>query len=80
MPTPPEVYTIIGRYEDSGDTTVTLVPRDAATEDPHMAALRHTGDLSEAGEFEVVAVLRGPCDVLVTQQSLRIFAERLLAQ
>jgi hypothetical protein len=75
-----ECYTIIGRYDDTGETTVAVIPYDAASGDPHLAALRHTGDLSEEGEFEVVAVLRGPCEVLVTQQSLRLYAERLLAK
>jgi hypothetical protein len=75
-----ECYTIIGRYDDTGDVTVVVVPRDAANADPHWAALRHTGSLSEDGEFEVVAVLRGCCDVLVTQQSLRLFSQRQLAR
>lgn len=75
-----EYYTVIGRYDDSGETTVAVLPFDASAGDPHMAALRHTGQLSEQGEFEVVAVLRGKCEVLVTQQSLRLFAERLLSK
>ena len=73
-----DFYTIIGRYDDTGDTTVAVVPYDGASGDPHVAALRHTADLSEHGEFEVIAVLRGKGDVLVTQQSLRLFAERVL--
>jgi hypothetical protein len=73
-----DCYTIIGRYDDTGDVTVAVMPRHAANSDPHMAALEHTGAVSEAGEFEVVAVLHGKCDVLVTQQSLRLFARRLL--
>lgn len=72
--------TIIGRYDDSGDTTVAVVPWEGGAVDPHMAALRHTGQLSEAGEFSVVAVLRGRCQVLVTQQSLSLYAERLLGK
>jgi hypothetical protein len=75
-----EHYTIIGRYDDTGDTTVVVVPYDATSGDPHVAALRHTAELSESGEFEVVAVLRGKPDVLVTQQSLRLFTERLMAK
>jgi hypothetical protein len=74
--TPSDCYTIIGRYDDTGETTVAVLPYDATSGDPHVAALRHTADLSEHGE--VVAVLRGKCDVLVTQQSLRLFAERIL--
>lgn len=74
-----DCFTVIGRYDDSGDTTISVIGRDAANTDPHWAALKHTGELSEAGEFEVVALLRGRCEVLVTQQSLRLFAERLLA-
>jgi hypothetical protein len=74
-----ECYTIIGRYDDTGDTSVSVVPYDTASGDPHMAALRHTARLSEAGEFEVIAVLRGQPPVLVTQQSLRLFAQRILA-
>jgi hypothetical protein len=73
-----DCFTIVGRYDDSGDATVTVVLRTADNADPHWAALRHTGALSEQGEFEVVAVLRGRCEVLATQQSLRLFAERLL--
>lgn len=73
-----DCYTIIGRYDDTGETTIAVLPYDAASGDPHVAALRHTAALSEHGEFEVVAVLRGKCDVLVTQQSLRLFAERIL--
>ena len=76
----PECYTVIGRYDDTGETTVAVLPFDESSGDPHMAAVRHTGQLSEQGEFEVVAVLRGKCEVLVTQQSLRLFAERLLAK
>lgn len=75
-----DCFTIIGRYDDSGETTVAVIKRDADNSDPHWTALRHTGELSENGEFEVVALLRGRCDVLVTQQSLRLFAERLLAE
>jgi hypothetical protein len=75
-----EHYTIIGRYADTADTTVVVIPYDALSGDPHLAALRHTADLSENGEFEVVAVLRGRPDVLVTQQSLRLFADRLMAR
>ena len=75
-----DYFTIIGRYDDSGDATVTVVARDAANSDPHWAALKLTGELSEEGEFEVVALLKGRCDVLVTQQSLRLFSERLLAR
>ena len=74
-----EWYTIIGRYDDTGDTTVTVIPYDLASGDPHLAALRHVADLSDHGEFEVVAVMRGRCSVLVTHQSLRLYAERLLA-
>jgi len=74
-----DCFTIIGRYDDSGDTTISVVSRDALNGDPHWAALKHTGELSDEGEFEVVALLRGRCEVLVTQQSLRLFAERLLA-
>jgi hypothetical protein len=71
-------YTIIGRYDDTGETTIAVVAYDATSGDPHVAALRHTADLSDHGEFAVVAVLRGSCEVLVTQQSLRLFAERIL--
>jgi hypothetical protein len=71
--------TIIGRFDDTGEVTVAVVPCDPAAGDPHLAALRHTAALSQRGEFEVVAVLRGRCAVLVTQQSLRLFARRLLA-
>jgi len=74
-----DCFTIIGRYDDSGETTVAVIQRDADHADPHWTALKHTAELSEAGEFEVVALLRGRCDILVTQQSLRLFAERLLA-
>lgn len=74
-----DCFTIIGRYDDSGEATIAVVARSEETSDPHWAALRHTGTMSEAGEFEVVALLRGRCEVLVTQQSLRLFAERLLA-
>ncbi len=80
MPAATECYTIIGRYDDTGETTVAVVPYDASTGDPHMTALRHTGELSAEGEFEVVAVLRGRSDLLVTQQSLRLYCERLLAK
>jgi len=73
-----DFYTIIGRYDDTGEATVTVLSYDATSGDPHVAALRHMADLSEHGEFEVVAVLRGKTDVLVTQQSLRLFAERVL--
>ncbi len=73
-----EFFTIIGRYDDTGETTVAVLSYDPVKGDPHAAALRHTADLSEQGEFEVVAVLRGRCDVMVTQQSLRLFAERIL--
>ena len=72
--------TIIGRYDDSGDTTVALVPWKEGAGDPHLAALRHTGQLSEDGEFSVVAVLLGRCQVLVTQQSLQLYTEKLLSQ
>jgi hypothetical protein len=74
-----DCFTGIGRYDDSGDTTIAVIGRDAANSDPHWAALRHTGEMSDSGEFEVVALLRGRCEVLVTQQSLRLFAERQLA-
>jgi len=73
-----DCYTVIGRFDDTGDTTIAVIARDAANSDPHWVALRHTGEISEAGEFEVVAVLRGRCEVLVTQQSLRLFTERQL--
>ncbi|MDR3439228.1 hypothetical protein [Telmatospirillum sp.] len=73
-----DFFTIIGRYDDTGETTVAVLPYDPAKGDPHMVALRHTAELSERGEFEVVAVMRGRCDVLVTQQSLRLFADRIM--
>jgi hypothetical protein len=75
-----DCFTVIGRYDDSGETTVAVIQRDAEHADPHWTALKHTAALSEQGEFEVVALLRGRCEVLVTQQSLRLFAERLLAE
>jgi hypothetical protein len=75
-----DCFTIIGRFDDSGEATVTVIERDAVNQDPHWVALKHTGDLSESGEFEVVALLRGRCEVLVTQQSLRLFSDRLLAE
>ena len=75
-----ECYTIIGRYADTGEATVAVVPYDSISGDPHMAALRHTAQVAELAEFEVVAVLRGKCEVLVTQQSLRLFAEALLSK
>lgn len=71
-------FTIVGRYDDSGETTVAYVPRDLLHEEPHAAALRHTALHSENGQFEVVAVLAGRCQVLVTGQTLRLYAERLL--
>ena len=73
-----DCYTVIGFYDDSGDTTVSVIPRDAAHADPHWAALRHAGDFSRHGEFEIVALLKGRVEILVTQQSLRVYAERLL--
>lgn len=73
-----EYYTIIGRYDDTGDTTVAVLAYDKATGHPHVAALRHTAELSARGEFEVIAVLRGRCEVLVTQQSLRVYTRRLV--
>jgi len=76
---PEDCFTIIGRYDDSGETTLTVIQRDAEHADPHWTALKHTADLSENGEFEVIALLRGRCEILVTQQSLRLFAERLMA-
>ncbi len=75
-----ECYTIIGRYDDSGHATVAIIGRDADHADPHWVALRHTADLSDEAEFEVVVVLRGRVDVLVTQQSLRLYTERLMAE
>jgi hypothetical protein len=75
-----DCFTIIGRFEDSGETSIAVIQRDADHADPHWAALKHTARLSDSGDFEVVALLRGRCDILVTQQSLRLFAERLLAQ
>lgn len=75
-----EYYTIIGRYDDTGDTTVLSIPYDASAGDPHVAALRHTAQLSDRGNFEVVAVLRGQCEVLVTQQSLRVFIRRMFSR
>ena len=75
-----DCYTIIGRYDDSGHATVAVIDRDADHADPHWAALRHTADLSDEAEFEVVAVLRGRVEVLVTQQSLRLYTERLMAE
>jgi hypothetical protein len=75
-----DCFTVIGRYDDSGETTVAVIQRDSDHADPHWTALKHTAALSEEGEFEVVALLRGRCEILVTQQSLRLFAERLLAQ
>lgn len=71
--------TIIGRYDDSGEATVIVVPVTPGDGDPHMLALRQIGAYAAEETFEVVAVLKGKCDVLVTQQSLRIFAERYLA-
>jgi hypothetical protein len=76
----PDCYTIIGRYDDSGHATVAIIERDMDHADPHWAALRHTADLSDEAEFEVVAVLKGRVEVLVTQQSLRLYTERLMAE
>lgn len=75
-----EYYTIIGRYADTGEATVAVVPYDAISGDPHLAALRHTARVAELAEFEVVAVLRGKCEVMVTQQSLRLFAEAIVSK
>ena len=65
--------------EDSGEATVTVVPYRPEKGDPHMVALQHAAELFDDGGYEVVAVLMGRCHALVTQQSLRIYAERLLA-
>ena len=73
-----DCYTIIGRFDDSGHATVAVIERTVDHADPHWTALRHTADLSDDAEFEVVAVLRGRVEVLVTQQSLRLYTERLL--
>jgi hypothetical protein len=73
-----EYVTIVGRFDDTGETTVASIAFDPVVGDPHVMALRHTAELSDHGEFEVVAVMRGHCDVLVTQQSLRVFADRLM--
>lgn len=73
-----DYLTIIGRYDDSGDATVAVVAWEDGGSDPHLAALRHMGRMSEAGEFSVIAVLRGDCQLLVTRQSLQVFAERML--
>jgi hypothetical protein len=75
-----ECYTIIGRYDDSGHATVAFIDRTADFTDPHWTALRHTADLTDDAEFEVVAVLKGRVEVLVTQQSLRLYTERLMAE
>jgi len=72
--------TIVGRFEDSDDTTVAVVAAVDADADPHLAALRHVAKLSAEGVFSVVAVLRGRCPALVTRQSLRLYSERLLAK
>ena len=74
-----DCYTIIGRFDDSGHATVAIIDRDAEHADPHWTALRHAADLSDEAEFEVVAVLKGRVEVLVTQQSLRLYTERLMA-
>ncbi len=76
--TPDDCFTVIGRYADSGEATITVIARDAEQSEPHWVALRLTGALSEQGAFEVVAVLRGRCELLATQQSLCLYAERLL--
>lgn len=75
-----DYYTIIGRFDDSGHATVAVIERDADHADPHWTALRHTADLSEDAEFEVVAVVKGRVEVLVTQQSLRLYTERLMSE
>ncbi|MTJ81584.1 MAG: hypothetical protein F8N37_11260 [Telmatospirillum sp.] len=75
-----DYLTIVGRDDDTGEATVVVVAYDPVVGDPHMTALRHTAEMSDHGEFEVVAVFRGQCDLLVTQQSLRLFASRILRQ
>lgn len=76
-----DCYTIIGRFDDSGHATVAIIERDADHADPHWTALRHTADLTDDdAEFEVVAVVKGRVEVLVTQQSLRLYTERLMSE
>lgn len=75
-----EYLTIIGYDDETGETRCEIVPYDLAGGDPHLAALRHTARRSQAGEYAVFAVLRGACQLLVTQQSLQLYTERLLAK
>jgi hypothetical protein len=75
-----EYCTIIGLFAESGETTVTVVPASGEDTDPHHMALRHLGALAEEEDYEVVAVLRGRCEALVTQQSLRVYAHRILPE
>jgi hypothetical protein len=73
-----EFYTIIGRFEDSGDTMAMTIERHEKNEDPHMAALQYMASLSDLRQFEIIALLEGRCNVLVTQQSLSIFMNRII--
>lgn len=75
-----EYCTVIGLFADSGETSVTVVPVTAEASDPHLIALRQIGELADEEDFEIVAVLRGRCEVLVTQQSLRVYAHRVLPE
>ncbi len=68
-------YTIIGRYEDTGETVINYI--EANGSDVHYEVLRHWGGISHgAPAYEILAVFSGELMPAVTPQTLKMYVDR----
>jgi len=67
-------YTVIGRYEDTGEVTLHYI--HATGEDVHYEVLRHWGQVTNQGQYEVLAVLPGELQPAATPATLKMYVER----
>jgi len=72
-------FTIIGRYEDTGETVINYIDVNGA--DVHYEVLRHWGEYSQAApQYEILAVFSGELTPAVTPQTLKMYVDRHFPQ
>ena len=67
-------YTIIGRYDDSGEIVINYIEVDG--EDIHYEVLRHWGQFKGDGNhYEVIAVFPGELTPAATPETLKKYVD-----
>ncbi|MGE0252223.1 MAG: hypothetical protein AB7G80_06415 [Dongiaceae bacterium] len=68
-------FTIVGRYEDTGEVVINTVEVDGG--DVHFEILRHWGEVTRLQpSYEILVVFAGEMAPAVTPETMRLYVER----